>query len=308
MRSRNHQLPRRSTAVLRSCLLLMAASVPSSAKADRPHGLDAAGALDAVTLDERELNESSGLASSLRRPGRFWTHNDSGGEPLLYAFDASGRSTGQCRLRAVTARDWEDMASFIDEGTPRLLVADCGDNDSQRRSIALFLLDEPDPDRTTEQTPAVQLDVRFEDGPRDCEAVAVDSATQEIILIAKSRSVAAGVYTLPLPSRRERTDRKWRQQTAKRVGTLPLPMITAMDVDPNRGDVWVVNYFHAFCFSCRNRSESLALRIGRSPRAFELPRWKQIEAAGLDASSNLWVTSEGRPALLGRVATTNPLE
>ena len=48
--------------------------------------------------DER-LNEMSGLAFSGRQSGRVWTHNDSGGQAVIYALDtADGRVTGVCRL------------------------------------------------------------------------------------------------------------------------------------------------------------------------------------------------------------------
>ena len=35
----------------------------------------------------REVRESSGLAVSRAYPGVFWTHNDSGDRPRLYALD-----------------------------------------------------------------------------------------------------------------------------------------------------------------------------------------------------------------------------
>ena len=80
-----------------------------------------------ATLAEDELTESSGLAFSRRKQNRLWTHNDSGGKPRLYAFDTDGRKTGQVDLAAGMV-DWEDIAAFSDEGVPRLLVADSGDN------------------------------------------------------------------------------------------------------------------------------------------------------------------------------------
>lgn len=280
-------------------MLAMSGCLAWSAAADSPPRADAAGAIEAATLQDPAIRESSGLAVSNRTKNRFWTHNDSGGKPIIYAFDPSGNATGRCRLKAARAKDWEDIASYREGDRARLLIADCGDNDSRRADIELYLIDEPDPDAETTIEQACCLKVSYEDGPRDCEAVAVDGATNSIVLVTKSRGLTAGVYQLPLPVGDQLPQRM--RRTAIRIGTLPLPMITAMDIDASSGDIWVVNYFHAWRFACRRSGEDIRLRIGRLPQTFELPRWKQIEAAALDNRSRLWVTTEGTPALLGRV-------
>ena len=48
-------------------------------------------------LAHPKIHESSGLAVSHRHPGLFWTHNDSGDAPRLYAFDEQGRHHGTLR-------------------------------------------------------------------------------------------------------------------------------------------------------------------------------------------------------------------
>ena len=282
-------------------LLIMANSLATSASAQRLDSRDApSSAIKAVKLDDDDVTESSGLALSNRQPMRFWTHNDSGGKSIIYAFDSTGEPTGKCRLRSVGSKDWEDMCAFLDDGVPRLLVADCGDNQARRQSISLYLLDEPDPGKDTETRNVQQISVRYPDGPRDCEAVAVDAQNRQVVLIAKSRFFSAGIYVVPLPRRRGEPTRPI-AVTAQRVGTLPMPMITAMDVDPVSGDIWVVNYFQAYCFSCIDRNESIRQRLSRNPKAHELPHWKQIEAVAVQHASAVWVTTEGSPPRLGRI-------
>jgi hypothetical protein len=254
---------------------------------------------DSVRLAEPALVESSGLAASRRRPARFWSHNDSGGEPRLYAFDAAGNRTGQVRLPSVTAHDWEDMACFVQDGVPRLLVADCGDNQARRDSIILYLFDEPDPDRDTVASSLQQVTVRYSDGPRDCEAVAVDPDRGQIILIAKSRLPLAGIYTVPLPTPNLRGGET--TAVAHRRGTLPLPMISAIDRCGRTGDLWVVNYFQAFRFARADREEPIAAQLSRTPVSRDLPRLRQIEAAAVDPAGRLWVTTEGSPAIMAAV-------
>jgi len=260
---------------------------------------DPSGVMDVVFLGQTRLNESSGLAVSRVRPKHFWSHNDSGGKAHIYAFDWRGRQTGQIKLKSAEVVDWEDMASFTDHGIPRLLIADCGDNQASRVSITLHLFDEPDPTQSTSPKDIQTISVIYPDGPRDCEAVAVDEQRHQIVLISKSALPACGVYLVPLPQRVTKSTQA--TVTAKRIGTLPLPMVTAMDVDPSSGDIWVVSYFQAFRFRCADREGSIARQISALPEPHELPRWKQIESVAVDAANDIWVTSEGSPAPLGRL-------
>lgn len=269
---------------------------------------------DVVVLDEPRLTESSGLAFSGVRAGHVWTHNDSGGRPRLFAFDAAtGRKTGECRLLGAEAVDWEDMAAFRQDDIPRLIVADVGDNRSRRDSVVLYLLDEPDPAETQGVASWDRLVVRYPDGPRDCEAVAVDPARGVIVMLEKSWTPVAGIYTLPLPDRDAAADSartpaaRTRELTARRIGQLYLPLITAADFDSVSGDVWVSGYFQAFRYVCENRDESLRSQFGRLPRVCALPRWRQIEAIAVQAAGRVWVTTEGAPAKLGRL-TCDPGE
>ncbi len=271
------------------------------------HGLTSASAQSTsddqrqtLELDDQRVNESSGLAISNRTANRLWTHNDSGGKPQLYCFDTNGKRKGKCDLPSIRPNDWEDMASFVDDGVARLLVADCGDNNSRHSSIELHLFDEPKTDKsTTIQTETIQtIRVRYSDGPRDCEAVAVDSTRRIIVLIGKSRFGIAGVYTLPLPRRDEP---KTIRQTAKRIGSIPIPMITAADFNAASGDLWVINYFIAVEFPCETRDEPLSSQIPRMGRKLELPRFRQIEAMAIDSNQGMWVTSEGVPAPLAKL-------
>ena len=80
-------------------------------------------------INSNEINESSGLARSHRRPDLLWTHNDSGGETAVYAMTTAGSLVASVRLNglAIINLDWEDMTSFTLDGKPYLLVGDIGD-------------------------------------------------------------------------------------------------------------------------------------------------------------------------------------
>ncbi|TWT73266.1 hypothetical protein [Allorhodopirellula solitaria] len=296
---------------VRVLLVVMHLSVPALLTAQSPseelvH--------DVVSLTSNtELAESSGLAFSTRDPHCIWTHNDSGHAATLFAFDSrTGLQTGECHLAGVNAIDWESLTS-AGLGRRELIVADSGDNDARREFITLYRFDEPDPHETTRLSPSDygQLHVRYPGGAIDCEAVWYDEVESSLILLGKGRLPFAGVYRI--------SDQHWQQSkaqaspmdrresevrpdvvTAKRIATLALPMATGADRDPATGDIWITSYFQAFCFR-RGDYTSLTTQLASIPTAVDMPRWRQIEALAVDADSQVWITSEGHPAKLGRL-------
>ena len=97
------------------------------------------------------------------------------------------------------AVDWEDMASFVEDGQPKLLLADVGDNEALRPFVTLYIAAEPataPPYRgmlPVERT----LTLTYPDGPRDCEGVAVDARAGAIYLLSK-RDPRPRLYRIPL--------------------------------------------------------------------------------------------------------------
>ncbi|WP_146458422.1 hypothetical protein [Rubripirellula tenax] len=261
---------------------------------------------DPIRVVEPRLVESSGLAISRRTHGVFWTHNDSGGKAELFAFDLTGQSVGHLRFPGIrTAVDWEDMVSYVDNEVPRLLVADCGDNGENRSSVMLYLFDEPSLDSDGSDVILQSLRVTYTDGPRDCEAVAVDRQRRLIVMVTKSALPYCGVYTIPLPDRISADPASSMDVVATRVTTLNVPMVTGADFDDATGDFWIVNYFQAFRYAAVE-SRPLLDQLSALPTATDLPKLRQIEAVAVDQSSRLWITSEGNPTWVTKVPTAKP--
>jgi len=93
------------------------------------------------TLDLKRIPEASGIVKSRRYPGIFWTHNDSGNPPLLFAIRRDGRIVRQFRLE-VPNIDWEDIA-IDDQG--HLYLGDIGNNGGVLPIRGIYRIDEPDP-------------------------------------------------------------------------------------------------------------------------------------------------------------------
>jgi hypothetical protein len=175
-----------------------------AASVSTPLPLDPAQPVQLATLEDRRIDESSGLVASRRSPGLFWTHNDSGDGPFVYAFDRAGRSRGTWRVEGAQAIDWEDMAAGPGpaQGRSYLYAGDIGDNGRERAFVVVYRFPEPDLNaepaggkeaRKTEPADAIRL--KYPDGAHNAEALAVHPATGDLYVITKANA-SAGVYKL----------------------------------------------------------------------------------------------------------------
>ncbi len=111
--------------------------------------------------------EYSGLVASRRLPGVFWTHNDSGDSPRVFAVRADGSpaappgSPGRkgVRITGATHVDWEDIA-VDDRG--HLIIGDLGNNGNARRDLAVYLVPEPGPGDAA-SAPALKIPFSYPD-------------------------------------------------------------------------------------------------------------------------------------------------
>src|SRR5689334_11374701 len=96
-------------------------------------------------IKDESINESSGLIASRTSPGAYWTHNDSGDGPFIYALDAHGNSLGTFRVNGATNRDWEDISAGPgpQRGRSYLYIGDIGDNNQKRSEIVVYRVPEP---------------------------------------------------------------------------------------------------------------------------------------------------------------------
>ncbi|WTW99415.1 hypothetical protein OG216_41430 [Streptomycetaceae bacterium NBC_01309] len=177
-------------AVVSAVALALAGAAPAVAESDGK----------VATIGDARITESSGLAASARHPGVFWTHNDSGGRPQLFAVGADGSVKATVTLAGAKAVDWEAIALGKDEsGAPALYVADIGDNRGQRTDATVYRVREPDVLRDAQVTP-VRYRIAYEDGPRDAEAFMVHPSTNRVVVASKQLR-GAGVYESAGPLR-----------------------------------------------------------------------------------------------------------
>lgn len=156
--------------------------------------------IDTAVLQAPRLTESSGVAPSRRRPGVYWTLNDSGDEPVLYATDSTGRDLGFVRVSGARNVDWEYLAigpCVVSKDTC-LYVADIGDNHASRRYVVIYRVPEPEPPAgpgdTLRSMPVLDsIVLRYPDHPHDAEALAVDRRGA-LLLVTKDRFGQAWLF------------------------------------------------------------------------------------------------------------------
>ena len=243
-----------------------------------------------------ELDELSGLARSLATDDWLWAHNDSGDAARLFRVGLDGSDGGVVAVPQAVNIDWEDLATLRWQGEPALLIGDIGDNLAQRKAITLYAVRDPGA-RGESAALLWQLNVRYPDGPRDAEGLAVDPTTGDILILSK-RERPPVIYRVALPPA---TPAPGAVVTAERLGPvlhLPVPNAadladdpkygwlrdwpTALDIAPDGSSAVVTTYKDAHRYH-RAPGEGWAAAFARKPEHIDLPQWKQTEAGGFTA-------------------------
>ena len=259
-------------------------------------------------ITDGDLDEVSGLAASHAHDDVLWAIEDSGNPARLYAISRRGRVLARYKVEGAKNKDWEDLASFDLGGRHYLLVADTGDNGGKRRDFVLHVFEEPKVLRNGSLKPAWSIRARWADGPRDCEAVAVDAATGKVLLISKKRK-RPELFALPLADPRG----EWRE--ARRIGRLAgvpeadkdlqrsdpklaklSPLVTAADISPDGRTLAVLTY-GSVLFYRREPDRDWAAAVAQPPEAHDVPLIPQAEAlAWSKGGGGLYASGEFRPA------------
>lgn len=264
------------------------------------------------------LDEASGMARSHKQKDILWVINDDG-PPVLYAIDTTGAKRGKIELRDAENRDWEELAAFNLDGIPYLLVADIGDNEGQRKHVTLYVINEPDVDEGKAKV-AWQVDFSYPEGPRDAEAVAVDTESRRILVLTK-RDIPAELYELPLVPDSDKTIiasylgamDSLPQPTQRDVRNAPLNndwhwQPSAIDIAAD-GKSALILTDHAMYYYARGKNETWLEALRRRPLGLKLGKYRNAESIAFDpAGESAFVTVEKMHAPLLRIDLKGAIE
>ena len=230
-----------------------------------------------------KINETSGLEYY---NNNFLTHNDSGGETILYEFNKEGNIVDEHFIENCGENnDWEDITA----DSKHIYIANSGNNYGTRQNLAVLILDkESDFECTGQIQFKYKNQVNFENRnrhPYDSEGII--SIGDELILFSKDReNLMTELYSLPkIPGSYE----------IEPIHSYPVnSLITGADYNDELKLVALVGYdfnwnqyfYKISNFDLSNMEQSVIEK-------FKIPVGKaQIEAVKIIDESSFWITSE----------------
>lgn len=279
-------------------LVISRSSRPAAAKGD-------------IELSSSEIIESSGLARSTRDDDILWTHNDSGDKARLFAFDRQGKVRAELVVKKAEAHDWEDMCSFERDGKHYLAVGDIGDNPLMRKHVTIYVFEEPklrsDGKSDDKKSDFLRLDekvlceiqVKYPQGPTNCEALAYDPLTQSFLLATKE-NFQSNIYRVPIA-----LDEKKSEVEAIKLGSLNLPLVTGAAISDDGAMLAIATYGPPCIVRRLNNATSVSketnvaewnLKDASATQFFEAPPRRQGESICFEKDGrSVLLTSEGSP-------------
>jgi len=266
-------------------------------------------------ITSHHLPELSGLTTSTRRPNELWAINDSGNSSRLYRLDESLNVVQIVKLKPDN-RDWEDLSSYTDGQYTWIVIAETGDNNKKHKKAKLYFYREDKllsadkkrllPDRI--------LRFNYPTSPQDVEAIAIDPALNEIILISKKNTKSPKAYSLKLNGKNKQTavsiTKLKHLKNASKFSVLAakltrhnLDAVTAMDISKDGSKAVVLTYTDVWLYQ-REAKQSWNDAFKIEPQHLGRHRLQQAEAISFSLDdTKIWVTSERLPAPLVEIKT-----
>ena len=239
-----------------------------------------------VILEEYNLptliNETSGLEFY---NDNLITHNDSGGEPILYYLTTDGKIVSKRKIEDVKNNDWED----ITKDDKYIYIADIGNNYDTRNNLSIIKIHLDNNINTSEQ-------IKFNYPQQKSfkyrklsmfDAEGLISIDDYLLIFTKNRAKKiTDIYRLP------KTPGNY---NAKKIGSLNTgSIITAADFDKSSNLLALtstISFNEYYLLIIDNFS--IEKKNDYKIKMYEIPVGKtQIEGIKIINSSTFWLTSE----------------
>jgi hypothetical protein len=248
------------------------------------------------TLGDERLEELSGLAVDA---SGVWGIPDDGRKTSAYRIDPETCEVVETRSAAIDPRDTEDLAVGPDGS---LWVADIGDNDRERPTVAVIVLPARGKGAIHRFT--------YPDGPHNAEALLVDADGAPVI-VTKDAGAPAGIYRPrgpfdgPGPTPLKKVGQfalPVSDTTGGPLGGLGSRVVTGAALSADRGVLAVRTYTDAWLYPVPKGDVVAALTASdAAPVQVPLPDEPQGEAVAFQPDGTLLSGSERRDGTDGEL-------
>jgi hypothetical protein len=251
-------------------------------------------------LQDKVMDEISGIAASTLWKNIYYVHNDSGDTSRFFAINPDGKIKRTIYFKGdpkeiLGVRDCEDIAVGIGpvKGKSYIYMGDIGDNGAERKYITVYRIEERKEWKdSTIHADAVPVHFKYPDGPRDAETLMIDPIERLIYIVSK-RTDSVNVYTSPLDFKPNDTLMLTRRCKLYFAGFRPLKWITAGDISRDGQQILLKNYEKVYYWK-RSNNEPIWQTMLKKPVELPYQFEKQGEAIGFTLDGKgYYTTSEG---------------
>jgi hypothetical protein len=223
----------------------------------------------AEIINENTLDEISGMAASVKNPGCFWVHNDSGDEARIFLINTQGRIVCTVKLDTdyeyTDNRDWEDIAVGPGpvDGETYIYIGEIGDLDKRFSEKYIFRVIEPEVDMdqmnsklTIGKASISTITFDYADGPRDAEILLIDPLTKSLFIVTK-REERVQIYELSYPQ-----DYEEKVILTKSSVTLPFRLANGGDISADGKEILIKNLTTVYYWK-RKEGETIQETLSR---------------------------------------------
>lgn len=236
-------------------------------------------------LQDKAMNETSGMVASSVNKDIYYIHNDSGDTSRFFAISPDGKLISTLYFKGnlteqLGVKDCEDIA--VGPGPVKkksyVYVGDIGDNSGIRKCITLYRIAEHS--NWTKggniNVTATPINLKYPDGPKDAETLMVDPI-QKLFYIISKRSDTVNVYTAPLTSKLNDTLVMTHRTKLFFKGYKPFKWITSGDISKDGKQILIKSYEKIYYWK-RQDNEPIWQTLQRIPAEPNYQQEKQGEA------------------------------
>ena len=241
-------------------------------------------------VNDKRVNELSGIIKSKKYKNIYWTHNDSGDKAVIYALPLDKKLTKKnikkIKIKGATHIDFEDISYYGDS----ILIGDFGNNKNKRKDLCIYMIDEPNPYKDKKVKVIKKINIKFEDQKKfpakkkNFDIEAMFTKDKKIYILTKHRDdTYTKLYRLKTIDKKINILEKISEFDVK-------AKVTGADATQDGKYVAVLTYKGIWLFKPKKRDEN----IFNGKKTYIKLKKDQYEAISFDEKNILFTNEKGK--------------